>query len=130
MKVFGAGLSPVNAVAIHQVMPLIERLFQMTTQGLKDRAKAFCEVPLFKNEDSFVLNGNPFTRPLRGHVLEGVDFDQCLAKKDILSAASLAANRILFTVYELHYLLLPKTHFEGVWLSHWTLTSSCANSLP
>ena len=72
----------------------------------------FGKCPLFGNTEEWLMEDNPYRRPIRPQVLRYMDFERVLRKDEILTYSSLAANRILLNVYEADLVLLPAGGFE------------------
>jgi len=77
----------------------------------------FSENELFQDPESFISQDNPYQRALRPQILKYINFSVVIEKGDILSYKSLAANRLLLTIYEQDFVLLPgcglKTLFDN-----------------
>lgn len=67
--------------------------------------------PLFGQVDSFVVEGNPFRRPVRPQDIEIFDFSEPLDAATYTCAPGLMAQRMLMNIYETDLLFLPKADF-------------------
>lgn len=73
----------------------------------RDALLRFGSCPLFGNTEEWLMEDNPYRRPLRPQVLRYMDFERTLGRDEILTYSSLAANRLLLTIYEADLVLLP-----------------------
>lgn len=71
------------------------------------------ESHLFADVDEWVMEDNPYRRPLRPHVFEYLDFSKPLTRDQLLTYTSLTANRTLLTIYENDFVLLPRRDFAA-----------------
>ncbi len=82
--------------------------FELDSQQLKDLVVDFASNPSFLDNEEWENSDNPYRRQLRPQVLPHLDFSASLTAGEILDYSSLAANRLLATVYELDLMFLPK----------------------
>lgn len=73
----------------------------------RDALLRFGSCPLFGNTEEWLMEDNPYRRPVRPQVLRHMDFEQVLGRSEITTYSSLAANRLLLNVYEADLVLLP-----------------------
>lgn len=71
-------------------------------------AHNYADNQLFINPGDFIVQSNPYRRPIRPQDLDGFDFSRQLPRDQFLSASALAAQRILLNVYESELIFLPK----------------------
>jgi len=63
---------------------------------------------LFVDIETWLVEDNPYRRPLRPHVFKYLSFEKPLAREELLTYTSLTANRTLLTIYESDFVLLPR----------------------
>ncbi|MDI3283865.1 iron-containing redox enzyme family protein [Polyangium sp. 15x6] len=68
----------------------------------------FGESNLFADIETWLVEDNPYRRPLRPHVFKYLDFGKPLAREELLTYTSLTACRTLLTIYESDFILLPR----------------------
>jgi hypothetical protein len=71
-------------------------------------AHNYADNQLFINPGDFIVQSNPYRRPVRPQDLDGFDFSRQLPRDQFFSASALAAQRILLNVYESELIFLPK----------------------
>ncbi len=76
---------------------------------------AYAANPLFGNIDSWVVENNPFRRPVRPQDVNQYSFTQPISGETLSSATGLAAQRMLLNVYENDMMFLPENGFAGAW---------------
>jgi mannose-6-phosphate isomerase-like protein (cupin superfamily) len=76
-----------------------------------DALNQFGGIDLFADTHNWVIPDNPYRRPLRPRVLKHLNFDKPMTRDQMLDYTSLAANRVLLTVYETDFVFLPETGF-------------------
>ena len=64
--------------------------------------------PIFGQCNSFIVEANPYYRPIRPQDLAEQDFTQPLDKIDLSAPSGLMAQRMLLNIYESDLLFLPK----------------------
>ena len=69
---------------------------------------------LFGQYDSFIVEGNPYCRPIRPQDLADLEFTAPLSANELSSPSALSAHRMLLNIYESDLLFLPKSGFETV----------------
>ena len=79
----------------------------------QDALELFAGNPLFADAHEWVINDNPFRRSLRPRVLKYLNFNAPMTRSQALDYTSMAANRILLTVYETDFVLLPEAGFAA-----------------
>ena len=70
--------------------------------------------PLFANAESWIIEDNPFRRPVRPQDLDKFAFTVPLDRAAICSGSALAAQRMLLNIYESDLMLLPENNFPAV----------------
>lgn len=75
--------------------------------------QAFGSSQLFRDPEDWINHDNPYRRAIRPQVFGYLDFSKPLARDQLLEYTSLAANRLLLTVYEQDFLLLPQQGFSA-----------------
>ena len=75
---------------------------------------AYAANPLFGQCEGFLIEGNPYCRPIRPQDLGDQDFSRPLGKADLSAPSALTAHRMLLNIYESDLLFLPKGSFEKV----------------
>jgi hypothetical protein len=79
----------------------------------RDALDQFGGIDLFADTHDWVTADNPYRRPLRPRVLKHLDFDKPMTRGQALDYTSMAANRVLLTVYETDFVLLPEAGFDA-----------------
>ena len=69
---------------------------------------------LFGQSDSFIVEGNPYCRPIRPQDLAELDFSAPLSASELSLPSALSAHRMLLNIYESDLIFLPKSGFETV----------------
>ena len=72
----------------------------------RDAILGFCDSPLF-HDDENRYEGNFYGRRLRPHIVKYLDFSKPLKTNEIPNYVSFAANRILFAMNEVDFLMMP-----------------------
>jgi hypothetical protein len=68
--------------------------------------------PLFGHLDEWVIDDNPFRRPIRPQDVDLFDFTTKLAQPQVLTGSGLMASRMLLNIYETDLLFLPQGPLE------------------
>lgn len=74
---------------------------------LEHNFRRFAHHPLFAAVDDWVIDANPYRRPVRPQDLPLYDFTAPLDRRCLLSGSGLMAHRLLLNAYELDLVLLP-----------------------
>jgi len=74
----------------------------------RDAVLAFCDSPLY-HDDEHRYEENYYGRRLRPHVVKYLDFSESLKTENLANYAAFAANRILFAMNEVDFLMLPES---------------------
>ena len=91
------------------------RACQLDGDALRAAVLRFADNPLYVDNDEWQNDDNPYRRQLRPHTLADIDFGRPLDKAHVLDYASLAAQRLLTTIYETDLVLLPKGGAASRW---------------
>ena len=92
--------------------PRVTRDFSTSNHDLcRDAVLSFCDSPLY-HDNEHRYEENYYGRRLRPHVAKHLDFSQPLTTERLASYEALSANRILFAMNEVDFLMLPG---EGPW---------------
>ena len=76
---------------------------------LRDAVLAYASSPLYRDNDEWENDDNPYRRQLRPQVLQYLDFDKPLRYDQMLHYESLAAQRMLTCIYDVDLLFLPES---------------------
>lgn len=90
--------------------------FELDSTQLAEVALNFASNPLFLDNEEWENEDNPFRRQLRPQIIKHLDLSKQLTRDQILDYSSLAANRLLATVYEADLMFLPK---QGMTEAKW-----------
>lgn len=83
--------------------------------------------PIYLDNEEWENDDNPYRRQLRPQVLPYLSFDQPLNRAQLLQYESLAANRMLTSIYEADLMFLPKGEFTQQKHADFTAFYSAAN---
>lgn len=89
--------------------------FSLTREELKAAVQRYASNPLFLDNEEWVNDDNPFRRQLRPQVLPYLDFSRVLSRKELLTYESLAAQRLLTSIYEADLMFLPASGLAEKW---------------
>lgn len=89
--------------------------FSLTREELKVAVQRYASNPLFLDNEEWVNDDNPFRRQLRPQVLPYLDFSRVLSRKELLTYESLAAQRLLTSIYEADLMFLPASGLAEKW---------------
>jgi hypothetical protein len=87
------------------------RPFELSADQLKEIVLNYASNPLYLDSEEWENDDNPYRRQLRPQTVGNLDFSRALSRGEILTYSSLAANRILATIYETDLVFLPKAGF-------------------
>lgn len=102
-----AGAAAVNATA----MPA--SVAGIVPADIKRYVQLYAANPLFAHHDEWVIADNPYRRPLDQQGITQHDFSRPLKKEEAFGASALAAQRMLFNVYESDMVFLPEKNFAA-----------------
>lgn len=83
---------------------------------------------LFANTEQWIINDNPYRRPIDQAAVRALDFGQPLTRDKFFNASALAANRMLLNIYESDLIFLPDGDFASK-KDDWALFYSNENKL-
>ncbi len=69
--------------------------------------------PLFADSAAWIIQDNPYRRPVDWKRVQQLDFRRSLEKAEILGASALAAHRMLLNIYETDLVFLPANDFAS-----------------
>jgi quercetin dioxygenase-like cupin family protein len=90
-------------------------LLDSDPEQLREAVCAFASNPLFLDNEEWLNDDNPYRRQLRPQVLRYLDFSRALKVDEVLHYESLAAQRLLTTIYESDLMFLPRSGLDGKW---------------
>ena len=82
--------------------------------NLAEAIAVYAANPQFADIDTWVIEGNPYRRPVRPQDLAIFDFEAPLNKAAFCSGSALAAQRMLFNIYESDAIFLPEGSLRGI----------------
>lgn len=91
--------------------PAAYERYELDPEELRAAIKRFASNPLYLDNEEWENNDNPYRRQLRPQALDDLDFSNCLRRDEILNYESLAAQRMLTTIYEMDLVFLPQAGF-------------------
>jgi hypothetical protein len=89
--------------------------FELSAEDLRAAAKRYASNPLYLDNEEWTNDGNPYRRQLRPQVIDFLDFSSPLERDQILNYSSLAAQRLLTTIYEADLMFLPPGGLAEKW---------------
>ena len=69
--------------------------------------------PLFGDSATWIIQDNPYRRPVDWKRVQQLDFRRSLEKAEILGTSALAAHRMLLNIYETDLVFLPANDFAS-----------------
>ncbi|GAB2727588.1 iron-containing redox enzyme family protein [Kitasatospora kifunensis] len=87
--------------------------FRLSGGELRQAVSRYAVNPLYLDGEHWTNDDNPYRRQMRPQDLDRLDFDRVLPTSEILGNTSLAAQRLLTTIYEHDLMFLPEAGFEG-----------------
>jgi quercetin dioxygenase-like cupin family protein len=91
------------------------RPFELSQAELRDAVLRYASNPLYLDNEEWVNDDNPYRRQLRPQVLKYLDFTKVLPKNEILEYESLAAQRMLTSIYEADLVFFPQSGLSEKW---------------
>ncbi len=82
--------------------------YELRGEELRDAIVRYATNPIYLDNEEWENNDNPYRRQLRPQVLQHLDFDKPPVKSEILNYQSLAAQRLLTSIYEADLVFMPK----------------------
>ncbi|MCM2388375.1 iron-containing redox enzyme family protein [Streptomyces albipurpureus] len=89
--------------------------FELRGDALRDAVVRYASNPIYLDNEEWENGDNPYRRQLRPQVLRYLDFDRLPGRDRILEYSSLAAQRVLTSVYEADLMFLPKNGLKDKW---------------
>src|SRR5262245_6139646 len=83
------------------------------TAHFSDSLREFADIELFADTHDWLMVDNPYRRPLRTEPLKHLSFNQPMTRDQKLNYTSMAANRVLLTIYETDFVFLPEAGFAA-----------------
>ncbi|MFD7736511.1 iron-containing redox enzyme family protein [Kitasatospora phosalacinea] len=87
--------------------------FELHGKQLQEAVLRYASNPVYLDNEEWENDDNPYRRQLRPQVVEHLDFDRVPARSEILEYTSLAAQRILTSIYEADLVFLPDSGLKG-----------------
>lgn len=84
------------------------RPYELHGAELREAIMRFATNPIYLDNEEWENNDSPYRRQLRPQVLPHLEFDVPPSRKDIFNYSSLAAQRLLTTIYEADLVFFPK----------------------
>jgi hypothetical protein len=82
-------------------------------EDIKRYMQLYAANPLFGHHDEWVIVDNPYRRPIDQRAVTQHDFSKPLKKEEAFNSSALAAQRMLFNVYETDFVFLPEKDFAA-----------------
>lgn len=76
-------------------------------------ARLYAANPLYADAAQRLIDDNPYRRPVDPQTVSRLDFSVPLARRDLLGSSALAAQRMLFNIYETDFVFLPERDFAA-----------------
>lgn len=97
----------------HEAAPFTP--FTLDADQLREAVIAYAANPVYVDGKEWENFDNPYRRQLRPQVLPYLDFTKDLPRKEVLTYESLAAHRILTSIYEADLMFLPREGTAEKW---------------
>ena len=94
--------------------PIVLDLSYQHQISLERQILSYAANPLFANGKSWIIEDNPFRRPVRPQDFNNFSFTVPLDRAAFCSGSALAAQRMLLNIYESDFMLLPEHNFPAV----------------
>jgi hypothetical protein len=85
----------------------------LTPEDVSRYVRLYAANPLFGYLKEWVIADNPYRRPVDRQTVTRHDFGRPLKREEALNASALAAQRMLFNVYETDLVFLPEKDFAA-----------------
>lgn len=85
----------------------------LAPEDVQRYVRLYAANPLFGNLKEWVIADNPYRRPVDRQTATRHDFGRPLKREEALGASALAAQRMLFNVYETDFVFLPEKDFAA-----------------
>ncbi|MET0648737.1 MAG: iron-containing redox enzyme family protein [Pyrinomonadaceae bacterium] len=105
-----AGLAPELPAAVADVT---EPGPPFASEDIRRYVRLYAANPLFGYLKEWVIADNPYRRPVDQQTVTRHDFSRPLKREEALNASALAAQRMLFNVYETDLVFLPEKDFAA-----------------
>lgn len=92
--------------------------YDLRGDALREAVVRYASHPLYRDNPEWENDDNPYRRQLRPQVLPHLDFDRTPGRDRILEYSSLAAQRILTTIYESDLVFLPRSGLRDKWADY------------
>ncbi len=87
--------------------------FPLPPAEIKRSIQLYAANPLFKDTKEWLIEDNPYRRPIHQSAVRQLDFTGQLARHEVFSASALAAHRMLLNIYETDLIFLPERDFAA-----------------
>jgi hypothetical protein len=87
----------------------------LNPEELRAAVVRYATNPIYLDNEEWTNEDNPYRRQLRPQVLEYLNFSRVLPRADALTYESLAAQRLLTSIYEADLMFLPKSGLAQKW---------------
>ncbi|MEU3267366.1 MULTISPECIES: iron-containing redox enzyme family protein [Streptomyces] len=88
--------------------PVPYQPFELRGDALREAVIAYAANPVYTDNEEWENSDNPYRRQLRPQVLPYLDFDRVPGREQVLEYSSLAAQRLLTSIYEADLVFFPK----------------------
>lgn len=85
----------------------------LTPADIRRYVQRYAANPLFGYLKAWVIADNPYRRPVDQQTVTRHDFSRPLKREETLNASALAAQRMLFNIYETDLVFLPENDFAA-----------------
>jgi Iron-containing redox enzyme len=85
----------------------------LTPEDIRRYVRLYAANPLFGYLKEWVIADNPYRRPVDQEAVARHDFGRPLKRGEALNASALAAQRMLFNIYETDLVFLPEKNFAA-----------------
>ncbi|MCA1568069.1 MAG: iron-containing redox enzyme family protein [Acidobacteria bacterium] len=82
-------------------------------EEIKRYMQLYAANPLFGYHDKWIISDNPYRRPIDQQAVTRHDFSRPLKREEAFGSSALAAQRMLFNVYETDFVFLPEKDFAA-----------------
>jgi hypothetical protein len=89
-------------------MTMLSTILEPSCATLNELFGHYLAPAFFRRGSSWWTKDNPFRRPLANEAFASIDFDLPLGLEQLTSNASLVANRVLLSIYERDFVMLPR----------------------
>jgi mannose-6-phosphate isomerase-like protein (cupin superfamily) len=101
------------AVAAIDAPPMVAAGTGVAPEDVKRYMQLYASNPLFGHHHEWVIADNPYRRPVDQRFAAQHDFGKPLKRAEAFNASALAAQRMLFNVYETDFVFLPEKDFAA-----------------